>query len=185
VIFAELADEDVQKITRLSGDPGRLRGSRLVTAPASLFGASSTFAPHSNIPSTGGWPAAGTLSITASWSDPATHQQPAPATVGTPIAARRSTIGAATGPCLVRNTTRRSPTSGQAAGSIAHDVHAIAAEETAVEPNNHRARLRNTPGYRSYSARVGVGRSQSNGMASRRRLAPSPSVTKQVTPPRG
>ena len=40
--------------------------------------------PGSNIPSTGGRPQAGTDSITASWSDPATHEQPAPRTVGTP-----------------------------------------------------------------------------------------------------
>ena len=73
-----------------------------------------------------------------------------------------SSMSGATGPCLVRNTTRRSPTSGQAAGSIAHNVHAITAEETAVEPTQHGARLRNTRGYRSYSARVGDGRSQSH-----------------------
>ena len=68
-----------------------------------------------------------------------------------------SSMSGATGPCLVRNTTRRSPTSGQAAGNIAHDVHAITAQETAVEPTQRGARLRNTRGYRSYSARVGVG----------------------------
>ena len=53
---------------------------------------------RSNIPSTDGWPAADTLAITASWSEPATHQQPAPRTVSTPTAAHRSTVGAATGP---------------------------------------------------------------------------------------
>jgi hypothetical protein len=54
-----------------------------------------------------------------------------------------------------------------------------------VELTNQGARLRSTQAYSSYSARVGVGRSQSNGMASRRRPAASPSVTNQVTPPRG
>jgi hypothetical protein len=96
-------------------------------------------------------------SITASWSEPATHQQPAPRhgrhpNSGTPFTSRCCHRAVSW-----RNTTRRSPTSGQAAGSIAHDVHAIAAEETAVEPTQRGARLRNTRGYRSYSARVGDG----------------------------
>ncbi len=62
----------------------------------------------------------------------------------------------------IRNTKQRSPASGQAAGSIAHDVHAITAQENAVEPTQGGARLRNTQRYRRDSARVGSGWSQSH-----------------------
>jgi hypothetical protein len=158
-----------------------LLGERLAYALADhlplVKGRPSRTAGARTSPGTGGWPAAGTLSITASWSEPATHQQPAPRSVGTPIAAHRSPVGAATEPCLVRNTTRRSPTSGQAAGSIAHDVHAITARGDRSGAHPARARRRNTRGYRSYSARVGVGQSQSHPGGPRRRLVPSRSET--------
>lgn len=76
----------------------RAAGLRPGRSPASRRGRPSRTAGARTSPALSGWPAAGTLSTTASWSEPATHQQPAPRTVSTPTAAHRSTVGAATGP---------------------------------------------------------------------------------------
>jgi DNA-binding NarL/FixJ family response regulator/tetratricopeptide (TPR) repeat protein len=94
---------------------------------------------------------------TRSWS---AHAAPAPRRAATaPAPADATTAGPAAGTGPTRNTTRRSPAAGYPAGSIAHDAHAITAQETAVQPPNHGPGLRITRGYRNYRADGILGRS--------------------------